>query len=182
MKQLKTIAAAAAAATVALGALPASAVTTDWGLHDAFEIGADKVPAGAIDDTFEFSLVDPASLTATAVSNNLGEGFHIESGEVSLYKVEAGPDTLVGSFAFDGTTGSTPHSFASLLSGDYFYRVAGDATGNAGGWYALASAVAAVPETNIGALMAAGLCVLMLVSRRRQLSAERRRHVLCRQA
>jgi len=168
MKQLKTIAAAAVMAAGASGALPANALTIDWGVHDAIEFGADKVAPGAIDDTFGFSLADPTSLTAAAVSNNLGEGFHIESGEVSLYKVEAGPDTLVGSFAFDGTTGSTPHSFASLLSGDYFYLVSGEATGHAGGWYSLSSAaVAAVPEMNIGALMAAGLCVLMLVSRRR---------------
>src|SRR2546422_643980 len=139
MKQLKMIAAAAAMATITWGASSANATSTDWGLHDAFEFGADKVAPGTIADTFEFSLADPASLVATAVSNNLGEGFHIESGEVSLYKVEPGPDTLIGSFDFDGTTGSTPHSFASLTSGDYFYSVAGDASGHAGGWYSLAS-------------------------------------------
>lgn len=166
-----------AAAAVALAALQAQAASTDWGAHDPVEIGANMVDPGIFVDSFEFSLANAASLVASAVSNNLGEGFGISGGTVRLFKVEPGPDTLIGSFGFDGTTGSTLNSFASLLAGDYRYRVSGLATGNAGGWYSIASAystVSAVPEMSTGALMAAGLGgMLLLASRRRHLGRDR---------
>jgi hypothetical protein len=166
-KPLKTIAALA----VALTALSAHAVSTDWGSHDGIEFGADKVRPGAYSDSFEFSLSQGASLVATAVSNNLGQAFNIDHGMVQLYQATTGPATLIGSFGFDGTTGSTPNSFASLLAGDYFYRVTGTATGHAGGWYSLVSAtaaVSAVPEASVRGLLGAGLGMLALVAWRRR--------------
>lgn len=166
-KPLKTIAAVA----VAFTALSAHAASTDWGSHDAVEFGADKVQPGAYSDSFAFSLSQDASLVATAVSNNLGQAFNIDHGMVQLYQTTTGPAALIGSFAFDGTTGSTPNSFASLLAGDYFYRVTGMATGHAGGWYSLVSAtaaVSAVPEAGTAMLLGAGLGVLALVAWRRR--------------
>jgi len=158
-----------AAALLAIGSLQAQAVTTDWGTHDAVEFDDRKVLSeGSFQDTYEFSLEDTTTLSATAVSNNLGRAFNITDGTVQLYEVAAGPDVLVGSFAYDGTTGSTSHTFDSLLGGDYYYLVSGLATGRVGGWYSLASAVTAVPEPHVASLVLAGLGVLGLVSRRRR--------------
>src|SRR5213075_1326659 len=100
-----------AAAVLAMGAMQAQAVTTTWAAHDPIEFGDDKVKPGTFEDSFEFSLTGLGSLMATAVSNNLGQAFNIDDGKVQLYQVAPGPDLLVGSFNFDGTTGSTPNSF-----------------------------------------------------------------------
>jgi hypothetical protein len=164
MKKIKLL----AAAVIALGAMQAQAVTTAWATHDSVEFGDDKVKPGVFEDSFEFSLTDLSSLMATAVSNNLGQAFNINDGLVQLYRVAPGPDFLVGSFNFNGTTGSTPNSFNALTVGDYYYRVSGAATGNAGGWYSLSSTVAAVPEPHTAALMLAGLGALGLLVRRRR--------------
>jgi len=164
MKKLKMITAAA----LAMAALQASAITVDWDGHDALEVGSDRVARGSFEDTYEFSLDQGATLSATAVSNNLGRAFRIRDGLVALYQVSGGDDVLVDSFSFDGTTGDSPFTFSSLLAGDYFYEVSGLATGRAGGWYSLTSAqVSAIPEPNVAALLAAGFGVLVMVSRRR---------------
>lgn len=164
MKRLKTIAAAA----LTMAALHAHAVSTDWGGHDAVELGEDKVARGSFEDTYRFSLDDGTTLSATALSNDRGRGFRISDGLVSLYQESLSGDLLVDSFGFDGSTGDSPFTFGSLLAGDYFYEVSGVATGRAGGWYSLASTpVSAVPEPNVAALLAAGFGVLVLVSRRR---------------
>ncbi|HUG22042.1 hypothetical protein [Piscinibacter sp.] len=128
-----------AAAAFTMAALHAHAVSTDWGGHDAVELGDDKVARGSFEDTYRFSLDDGATLSATALSNNRGRGFRISDGLVSLYQVSLGSDVLVDSFGFDGSTGDSPFTFSSLLAGDYFYEVSGEATGRAGGWYSLAS-------------------------------------------
>ena len=164
MKTMKLL----AAATIAMGAMQAQAITTSWATHDAIEFGDDKVKPGIFEDSFEFSLASLSSLMATAVSNNLGQAFNIDDGKVQLYQVAPGPDLLVGSFNFDGTTGSTPNSFNALTAGDYYYLVSGAATGHAGGWYSLSSAVAAVPEPHTAVLLLAGLGALGVVARRRR--------------
>ena len=164
MKTKKLIAMAA----IAMGAFQAQAIPTSWGTHDPVEFGDDKVKAGSFEDSFEFSLASLSTLMATAVSNNLGKAFNIDDGTVKLFQVAPGPDLLVGSFNFDGTTGSTPNSFSSLTAGDYYYLVTGLATGSAGGWYSLSSAVTPVPEPHTAALLLGGLGALAVVARRRR--------------
>jgi len=160
-----------AAATIALGlAQGAHARTTDWGVHDPIEFGDHIIlTQRSFEDSFTFSLTDATTfLDATAVSNNLGRAFRITDGLVQLYEVAPGPDTLIGSFSFDGTTGDTSHSFGGLSSGDYYYLVTGNTVGRAGGWYSLTSAIAPVPEPHVMSLMLAGLGVLGMVALRRR--------------
>jgi hypothetical protein len=169
MKKMKLL----AVAVLATGALQAHALTTAWGSHDAVEFGDDKLlSTGSFQDDFDFSLASTQTLAANAVSNNLGAAFNIDGGSVQLFEVASGGDQLIGSFAYDGTTGSTPHTFGGLAAGDYYYRVSGDATGHAGGWYSLTSAVsgpvAPVPEPHVASLMLAGIGALGLVVRRRR--------------
>ena len=155
----------AAALTAAL-ALPALAANTDWGEHGSLEVAAHHAPTGAIADYYSFSLGSTSTLFASAVANNNPPSnvLHLADGLVSLYRDLAGPDQLVGSFAFDGTTGNTDHTFANLLAGSYYYLVSGMATGNAGAVYTLASAV---PEPETYALLLGGLAAIGMVARRR---------------
>jgi hypothetical protein len=157
------------AALIAAGAMQAHAVPTNWGPHDTIEFGDDKLlSTGTFEDAYAFSLADTTTLSASAVSNNLGQAFNIDDGTVRLFEVAPGPDVQVGSFTFDGTTGSTPHTFDSLSAGEYYYLVSGVASGVVGGWYSLASAIAApVPEPHVASLMLAGLGALGMLVRRR---------------
>ena len=158
-----------AAALVAAFALPAFAASDDWGVHDTVEVAAQHSVTGAINDYFSFSLGATSSLSATAVANNNPPAnvLHLADGLVSLYRDIAGPDQLIGSFAFDGTTGDTAHTFANLVAGSYYYLVTGNATGHAGSVYTLTSAV---PEPETYALLLGGLAAIGMVTRRRSVS------------
>jgi PEP-CTERM motif len=166
---MKTLCALALAASLAAATLQAHAVVVDWGPHDAAEAKALVAPPGPLADTFLFSLTPGSTVTAVAVANNLSSVFNLGSGMVQLFRVETGPDALLGMFGFDGTSGSTAHTFASLAAGDYFYLVSGMANGSAGAVYALTSTVAPVPEPAQAGLFGAGLlaCGLALRKRRR---------------
>lgn len=160
---LKSLAAAAALAALNAGAAPIPP-PGDWGTHGTAEAGGSVASPGAFADAFVFSLAAPTTLFSSAVANNLGTAFGIADGRVALYADVAGPDTLLGSYAFDGGSGDTPHSFAARAAGDYYYLVSGLATGLAGGVYTLTSAV---PEPETLALLLAGLLIVWTVSRRR---------------
>lgn len=161
---------------VLLSAPAAYAATINWGVHGETEFAQVVVPsAGSFQDLFQFSLPTTVGITSVTVSNNLPGSFLITEGHVDLWRI-AGVSTLVGTYDYDGSTGSTPHLFASLVAGNYEYRVSGIAgsqeTGLSRGLYTITSslnpAVATpVPEPEIYALMAAGLGLMGFVARRR---------------
>lgn len=147
----------------------AHATTTDWGVHDPLEVAAAITPIGTFEDNYLFNLPTAYSLFSTAVSNNLTNALGIQGGMVSLYKEAGAVDTALGSFAFDGTTGSTSFAHGALAAGDYYYLVSGTGTGSIGGFYTLSSStVTAVPEPHAYTLMLAGLGVIGFLARRRK--------------
>ncbi|HET9644830.1 MAG TPA: FxDxF family PEP-CTERM protein [Burkholderiaceae bacterium] len=171
MRMKLLVAAAASAAAINAGA----ATTVDWGVHDPLELAAILADPGAISDTINFSISStpnlPNTITYTAVANNLTSVLGVSNGMVELFRDNPGTtaDSSLGSFSFDGTTGSTSHSFLSLVPGaDYYYRITGTATGSHGGFYTLTSTVTPVPEPESYALMLAGLAVGASLYRRRK--------------
>lgn len=162
---------AVAAAVLGLGSLAANASTIFWGEHDAVEFGG-LVVAGNFTDYFTFTLTPPATVTSTTVASNNLNFLNIVGGQYSLWNsgsdgVGGDADTLVTTFNFDGTTGSTFNS-AVLNAGNYFYKVEGNANGIAGGIYVITSTLAPVPEPTTYALLLAGLGVVGFVARRRK--------------
>jgi hypothetical protein len=147
----------------------ASATTTDWGSHDALEVASSSTPVGSFSDSYTFTVGAPSSIATSAVSNNLGSLLGLTGGTVTLFADAPGIDPSVGSYSFSGTTGSTTHTFASLLAGSYYYVVSGIGTGTSGGFYALASSVTAVPEPATLALMLAGLGIVGFKASRRKI-------------
>jgi hypothetical protein len=154
-------------ASAAVLALNAQASSADWGAHGPLEVGVSLVSPGDINDTFTFTLSQPSSLVSTAVSNNLGALLQIDNGVVKLYKEAGKEDTFLGSFEFDGTTGSTSHAFVTDGPGTYYYSVVGQATGSSGGYYSITSSAGPVPEPTTMALTLAGLASAGMMYRRR---------------
>ena len=152
-------------------AFNAQADTTDWGVHDALEVGVNRTPFGSFEDTYLFAFTEAMGLFTTTVANNQLPALSIDQGMVTLYRVAGAIDVSLGSFAFDGTTGSTTHAFGSLGSGDYYYQVTGIGTGNRGGFYTLSSQVTAMPEPETYALMLSGLGVIGFLALRRRSGA-----------
>lgn len=156
------------AATISLAS---HAATIDWGTHTPVEIASRTVETGAFADTIDFSLTTPASITSVAVSNNLPTWLSLTDGEVSLFAratTPSGTDSLLGHYTFDGTTGSTAHTFAATTAGDFYYLVQGHGAGNIGGLYVLTSSAAAVPEPQAWTLTLASLLVVGTVYLRRK--------------
>lgn len=156
-------------ASTAFLSIGAHAKEVVWDTHDVIEVGMGVAGPGAVDDTYVFTLIDPAVLYASAVANNLNSTFELTGGVVSLLREGTGgaPDELVASFNFDGTSGDTTNAFGQLAAGDYFYRVSGTATGRTGGVYSITSEVAAVPEPASAALVSAAALIIFLLQRRR---------------
>lgn len=148
-------------------ALNAQAASTDWGTHGPVEVGVSLTDPGEFSDTFTFTLSQASNLMSTAVSNNLGSLLQIENGMVKLFKEAGKEDTFLGSFEFDGTTGSTWHAFTTDGPGTYYYNVVGQATGSVGGYYSISSSAGPVPEPATLALTLAGLAAAGMMYRRR---------------
>ena len=158
-----------AAAAVSVLAINANATTILWGNHDSLELGAVLADPGAFDDFIKFSIPGSSNLSSTTVAHNLTNVLGIDNGVVKLFQEgSGGSNTLVGQYSFDGTTGSTWHSFLSLGAGSYYYEITGNATGTHGGFYSISSTVAAVPEPESYALLLAGLGVVGSLYRRRK--------------
>ncbi|HEV6965817.1 FxDxF family PEP-CTERM protein [Roseateles sp.] len=156
----------AAASVVAFTALSSHAASTNWGSHDALELGGNTVTSGAIFDTYSFSLASTSSVTSGVMSFG-----NIVGGAYSLYSFGAdgmmgtGDDVGLGAWTFGGMP--TTHT-VSLTSGNYYYSVLGGVTGSAS--YAIASTAttAPVPEPETYALLGAGLGVIGFVASRRR--------------
>ncbi len=177
----------AAVALIASTACSAGfAATTNWGAHDVpVEVGVNSlVPVGSFSDGYEFTLASAFDVTSSAVANNISQAMpaplssisvlNISKGTYSLNSaggdglVGTGDDVSLGTWAFNGTTGSTSNTVANLGAGKYFYTVSGIADGVAGGSYLLASTIQAVPEPETYAMFLAGLMTLGFVSARRR--------------
>lgn len=164
--KLKSLVLAVALASAAAGA---NATVFDWGSHGSVEYGSVFNAPGSFEDFFAFNLTPGNSLASTAVSNNIPVITNILNGTVELFQGnywDATADTLVGTYNFDGTTGSSPYTFSSLTSGDYFYRVTGVATGAAGGFYTISSAP--IPEPETYAMLLAGLGLTLAARKRKK--------------
>ena len=162
-KTLITVALLAAAAS-------ASATTYDWGPHNATaEANSAFVAAGSFSDVYTFSLSLDQQVASSVVSLNLSPVYSITGASYSLWLDKGvagvgGGDEELGSWAFDGTTGSTSHTL-NVASGNYYYLVTGTADGmgdgnGRAGFYTIASTVVPVPEPETYALMMAGLFVV----------------------
>jgi hypothetical protein len=158
-----------AAAAMSVLAVGAQATDVDWGAHGPLEVTAILVDhTGSFTDNIMFSVDTMSNLSSTTVANNLLSVLNIDNGMVTLFKEAGATDTMIGSYSFDGTTGSTWHTFTSLAGGDYYYQITGNATGSSGGFYSLTSAVQAVPEPETYALLRAGLGIMGSLYRRRK--------------
>ena len=171
---MKRIVPAVSVAAALFAAPAAFAATIDWGIHDESEFAQVIVGAiGSFEDSFNFTLSPGAGITSVAVSNNLPGSFRITNGNVDLW-MNGSTTTFIGTYAFSGTTGSSPHIFAALEAGDYTYKVSGIA-GNPDlnvtrGLYSITSSlnpVSPVPEPEIYAMLAAGLGLMGFIGRRR---------------
>ena len=155
-------------------AFNAQADTTDWGVHDALEVGVNRTPVGSFEDIYLFVFTEPMGLFTTTVANNQLPALAIDQGMVTLYREAGAVDVSLGSFGFDGTTGSTTHGFGSLGSGDYYYQVTGIGAGTRGGFYTISSQVTPVPEPQTYALMLSGLGVVGFLALRRRSATDSR--------
>ncbi len=125
-------------------------------------------PCWRISDVITFSIPGTSDISSTTVANNLMSVLNITGGSVSLYHEMGATDTLLGSYSFDGTTGSTWHTMTNLMAGDYYYQITGTATGSSGGFYSISSTVTPVPEPETYAMLLAGLGVVGSLYRRRK--------------
>ena len=145
---------AAIAALSATGAQAVTVVDTFGGAHDPLELAAEAAIVAPFFETYAFTLSTLSNVQATFASSNI-------LGAVSLYKADMTPlDSWgVGGVQFSGSDSWT------LAAGSYFYGVSG--TGMSGS-YSLTSTVAAVPEPETYAMLAAGLGIVGFVASRRR--------------
>lgn len=146
----------------------ASAAVTDWGVHGNLEAGSFFVAPGAFSDTVLFNLPTINDVTSVTVANNNLNVLNIQNGQVSLFREAGAVDTLIGSYAFNGTTGSTPHPQLGLTAGDYYYQITGTANGSDGGLYTISSVLGggAIPEPTGAMLVLGGIGALSIIRRR----------------
>ena len=164
---------ALAIAVSALAAGSAQAVTKNAGtISGNYTTVFNVSPGVTFDDTINFSIAGPSTLTGTAASLTLSFGtlslLDIAGLEVNVWN-NSHPygSTNFGSFA--GGTGS--YTFNLPTAGNYHVDITGTATGAFGGTYAVGLQVAAVPEPETYAMLLAGLGVMGAIARRRKQAA-----------
>jgi len=176
---------AAAAASLSMSV---AAADVDWGVHsDPSESASPTVVAGSFVDHYFFSIPAGFNLLASVtVSNNLTVVFtppvvlpplvvfQINNGYYTLFSdggsvgvADGGDIPLGNNWMFDGASGSTVNS-VSIGTGDYYYKVWGDAVGVSGGLYTITSAIAPIREPGTYAMMLAGLGAVGFVAMRRR--------------
>ncbi|MDR7334913.1 FxDxF family PEP-CTERM protein [Roseateles asaccharophilus] len=158
------------AATLAVAAVSgAHAADADWGVHPAAPVltGAWN-PAGSFLDTFSFSLGSAATVTSSVLSfgNTVGGSYGLWSfGSDNTFGTA--DDESLGVWTLSTLPGPATNHVLDLDAGSYYYTVGGRALAG-GSAYALSSSVAAVPEPETYALLAAGLGIVAFVARRRR--------------
>lgn len=144
---------AAFAALSATGAHAATFTNFDGGDHGSFKFAA-ETPAGMGFDSYAFTLSGMFDVTTTFAGSGI-------VGSLGLYKAD---NTLVDSWGV-GSPSFSISDTNSLAAGSYYYVVAAFKPGS----YNLTStAVAAVPEPETYAMLAAGLGIVGFVASRRR--------------
>jgi PEP-CTERM motif len=155
----------AIASAMAVASLSSQATAYSWGSHDQLESALGGTAGGVIFDTFSFTLGGSSSVASSVTSFGV-----IAPASYSLFStgfdgmVGTADDTGVASWTFGGAP--VVHS-VTLGAGSYYYSVFGAASGFAA--YSInSSAVAAVPEPETYAMLAAGLGIVGFVASRRR--------------
>jgi hypothetical protein len=159
----KTLIAAVVGGLLSVGTANAA---TDWGTHAPIETGIASV-TGSFSEIFNFTLTAPTTTLSTLATSATAEPVFSLGADsmVWLYKEAGAVDSFVAAYSF-----GTLFTASNLMSGDYYYKVTGTATGSLGGVFALTSTtapLAPIPEADTYAMMLAGLGMLGLMAKRR---------------
>lgn len=181
---MKTIgyAKTAVAAAIAAVSFGASAMTFEIGDVDAsFFLTQPVVKAagtGAFVDYFTFTIVEPSYSFGALTNMVTGPNFlNITGMSVQLYAGAIGSGILIDDLAdnpgsipgshFAGA-GYYPITVGSTTYYDYYFQVAGNASGTGGGAYVFSATTAPVPEPETYAMLMAGLGVMGAIAVRRK--------------
>ncbi len=151
--KLKMLAAASMVAMGVTGAQAATLVDTFGGAHDSFETAVETGFSGF--KAYDFSLTGTFDVTTTFAAFGA-------VGSVGLYNSVG--DTLVWSWGVGGPSYANSDTF-SLSTGSYYYLVG---SARPSSFTLTSTAVAAVPEPETYALLAAGLGIVGFVASRRR--------------
>ncbi len=132
-----------------------------------------KTVSGSFADTYTFDLTTMSAVGAGVTNIPL----HLNFGTININYNISGLNLAVfdSSNASITDTNADPLLFTGLLGAgnDYYLKVTGTATGNAGGLYTLGMIAAPVPEADTWTMLAAGLGLLGWRFARRQDSAKK---------
>jgi len=167
----------------AVGANASAATTvTDWGTLGPAEtdVHANTYLSGAVDDIYTFQLGEYSDVPSTAnyyqaTSLSGVKTVDFTAAQIALFSGSYGDavtDTQIGMVAFG--TAMTPHTFAGLAAGHYYFEVTGNAGTKGSDYYFDVQAnsatppLSAVPEPANVALMFAGVGLFGFMAARRR--------------